>query len=80
MDPSSLEAAFERFPGQIAGVLACATFGTAPPASSGAWRELCEAHGVPLLIDSAPGFGTPRRRRSAYRRRGRHRDLFLPRH
>ncbi len=59
MDPAALEAAFERFPGQIAGVLACATFGTAPPAEQrAAWRELCDAHGVPLLIDSAPGFGS----------------------
>ena len=59
MDPAALEAAFERFGGQIAGVLACATFGTAPPAEQrAAWRELCDAHGVPLLIDSAPGFGS----------------------
>ena len=59
MDPAALEAAFERFPGQIAGVLACATFGTAPPAEQrAAWRELCDAHSVPLLIDSAPGFGS----------------------
>lgn len=59
MDPAALEAAFERFGGRIAGVLACATFGTAPVAGQrDAWRELCEAHGVPLLIDSAPGFGS----------------------
>jgi len=59
MDPAALEAAFERFGGQIAGVLSCATFGTAPAAEQrAAWRELCDAHGVPLLIDSAPGFGS----------------------
>jgi dTDP-4-amino-4,6-dideoxygalactose transaminase len=30
LDATALEAAFERFQGKIAGVLACATFGTAP--------------------------------------------------
>ena len=40
-------------------MLACATFGTAPSAEQReAWRDLCDAHGVPLMIDSAPGFGT----------------------
>jgi dTDP-4-amino-4,6-dideoxygalactose transaminase len=59
MEPAALEAAFERFGGKIAGVLACAAFGTAPaPTQRAAWRELCDAHDVPLLIDSAPGFGS----------------------
>jgi dTDP-4-amino-4,6-dideoxygalactose transaminase len=59
LDPAALEAALERFGGAVAGVLACATFGTAPADEQrAAWRELCEVHGVPLLIDSAPGFGT----------------------
>jgi dTDP-4-amino-4,6-dideoxygalactose transaminase len=59
MDPAALEAALERFDGEVAGVLACATFGTAPAAEQrAAWRELCDAHGTPLLIDSAPGFGS----------------------
>jgi dTDP-4-amino-4,6-dideoxygalactose transaminase len=58
LDPDALEAALERYSGQVAGVLACATFGTAPPpAQRAAWRAACEHHGVPLLIDSAPGFG-----------------------
>ena len=26
--------------------------------AASAWRDLCDAHGVPLMIDSAPGFGT----------------------
>lgn len=59
MDPRALEGALERFDGEVAGVLACATFGTAPAtAQRTAWRDLCEAHSVPLLIDSAPGFGS----------------------
>jgi dTDP-4-amino-4,6-dideoxygalactose transaminase len=42
----------------VAGVLACATFGTAPPvAMRAAWRAACADHGLPLVIDSAPGFG-----------------------
>jgi dTDP-4-amino-4,6-dideoxygalactose transaminase len=58
MDPTALEAALERFGHAVAGVVACATFGTAPAcAQRAAWRELCAAHGVPLVIDSAPGFG-----------------------
>lgn len=58
MDAGSLEAALEAFPGEVAGVLACSTFGTPPPtAQRAAWRRACERHGVPLLIDSAPGFG-----------------------
>lgn len=58
MDPAELEDALERYAGTVAGVLACATFGT-PPASvqRAAWRAACDRHGVPLLIDSAPGFG-----------------------
>jgi dTDP-4-amino-4,6-dideoxygalactose transaminase len=59
LDPDALQAALARHEGQVAGVLACANFGTAPPADQRtAWRELCAAHGVPLLVDSAPGFGS----------------------
>lgn len=44
---------------RVAGVLACSTFGTAPPvATRAAWRAACAAHGVPLVIDSAAAFGT----------------------
>ena len=58
MDPAALDAALDAHAGAVAGVLACATFGTAPPdAARAAWRASCERHGVPLLLDSAPGFG-----------------------
>jgi dTDP-4-amino-4,6-dideoxygalactose transaminase len=59
IDPSALQEALERFGSDVAGVLACATFGTAPaPAQRAAWRALCDAHGVPLVVDSAAGFGS----------------------
>jgi dTDP-4-amino-4,6-dideoxygalactose transaminase len=58
LDARALEDALERFGDRVAGVLACAAFGTAPPATLRAgWRSACERHGVPLLVDSAPGFG-----------------------
>jgi dTDP-4-amino-4,6-dideoxygalactose transaminase len=56
LDPIALEAALDARP--VAGVLACSTFGTAPHASLRAgWRAACARAGVPLLIDSAAGFG-----------------------
>ncbi len=59
LDPVQLEQALAARAGEIAGVLACAAFGTAPPPEvRAAWRELAAAHDVALLIDSAPGFGT----------------------
>ena len=59
LDPRQLEDALAAHPGQVAGVLACATFGTAPPpAVRAAWRAACAEHEVPLVIDSAPGFGS----------------------
>jgi dTDP-4-amino-4,6-dideoxygalactose transaminase len=58
MDPDRLEDTLRKHANTVAGVLACATFGTAPPnAQRMAWRESCEQHAVPLLIDAAPGFG-----------------------
>jgi dTDP-4-amino-4,6-dideoxygalactose transaminase len=59
MDSEELERALERHAGSVAGVLACAAFGTAPPSEQrAAWRAACARHGVPLLIDAAPGFGS----------------------
>ena len=40
-------------------MLACSTFGCAPPrAVSEEWERICIAHGVPLIVDSAAGFGS----------------------
>ncbi|HTN23629.1 MAG TPA: DegT/DnrJ/EryC1/StrS family aminotransferase [Solirubrobacteraceae bacterium] len=58
LDPASLDAALQARPGRVAGILACAPFGSAPAAAvREGWREVAARHGTPLLIDSAPGFG-----------------------
>lgn len=58
LDPGSLEGALRARPGRVAGILACAPFGSAPTSAlREAWREVATRHGVGLLIDSAPGFG-----------------------
>ncbi len=58
LDPDALERALAAGGGRVAGVLACSTFGTAPPvAVRRAWRAACAAADVPLLLDSAAGFG-----------------------
>jgi dTDP-4-amino-4,6-dideoxygalactose transaminase len=58
MDAGALEEALGRYAGQVAGVLGCSTFGAAPPtATREGWRTACCRHDVPLLIDSAAGFG-----------------------
>ena len=58
LDPEQLAGALDAYRGRVAGVLACTAFGTPPPAAvRSAWRELCGEAGVPLVIDSAPGFG-----------------------
>jgi dTDP-4-amino-4,6-dideoxygalactose transaminase len=59
LDPHALGDALATHGSEVAAVLACSTFGTAPAAAqSAAWRELCAEAGVPLLVDSAPGFGS----------------------
>jgi dTDP-4-amino-4,6-dideoxygalactose transaminase len=56
--PDALRGALEQYDGRVAGVMGCSTFGTAPPAAvRDGWHQLCDDHGVPLLIDSAAGFG-----------------------
>jgi dTDP-4-amino-4,6-dideoxygalactose transaminase len=58
INPDQLEIELSRYAGSVKGVLACATFGTAPSGEQrAAWRAICASHDVPLVIDSAPGFG-----------------------
>jgi dTDP-4-amino-4,6-dideoxygalactose transaminase len=55
----ALADAVERHRGELATVLACSAFGTAPePAVRSAWAEVCHNAGLPLLVDSAAGFGS----------------------
>src|SRR4051812_18596157 len=59
LDPEQLAEALRAHDGEVAGVLACANFGTAPaPEIRAAWRAACAEHGLPLVLDSAPGFGS----------------------
>lgn len=56
--PDALAEALARYDGRVAGVMGCSTFGTAAPAAvRERWRSLCADAGMPLLIDSAAGFG-----------------------
>jgi dTDP-4-amino-4,6-dideoxygalactose transaminase len=58
LDPARLGEALARHDGGVAGVLAGSTFGTpAPPVMRAEWRRLCAEHDVPLIVDSAAGFG-----------------------
>jgi len=58
LSPAALAAALDVRPGEVAGVMGCSTFGTAPPeAVRDGWREVAAANGAPLLLDSAAGFG-----------------------
>lgn len=58
LDPGALEGALDRRDGAVAAVLACSTFGLPVPAATRAsWAEVAAKAGVPLIIDSAAGFG-----------------------
>lgn len=58
LDSEQLERALEARGDDVAAILACSTFGTPPAVEQSArWRELAEAYGVPLVVDSAAGFG-----------------------
>jgi dTDP-4-amino-4,6-dideoxygalactose transaminase len=58
IDPSGLDAALDSGR-DVAGVLACSTFGASPPGwMRRAWRESCRSRGVPLVVDSAAAFGS----------------------
>jgi dTDP-4-amino-4,6-dideoxygalactose transaminase len=59
LDPHALRNALDEHGADVAAVLACSTFGTAPSsAQSEAWHDSCAEAGVPLIVDSAPGFGS----------------------
>ncbi len=54
----ALARAIEARGDAIAVVVACSAFGTTPaPQQSAEWERLCEAAGIPLIVDSAAGFG-----------------------
>lgn len=56
VDPSVLERVLSR--DDIALVLACSSFGTPPPPEvRRSWEGACAERGIPLVIDSAAGFG-----------------------
>jgi dTDP-4-amino-4,6-dideoxygalactose transaminase len=56
LDPERLEQALPG--GGIAAALAVSAFGTPPPAETRErWTRACRAAGVPLIVDSAAGFG-----------------------
>jgi dTDP-4-amino-4,6-dideoxygalactose transaminase len=58
LDPGALEAALRARCGRVVAVVAASTFGTPPPiAVRSQWEQAADAAGVPLLIDSAAGFG-----------------------
>jgi dTDP-4-amino-4,6-dideoxygalactose transaminase len=58
LDPTALADALDARAGAVAAVLAGSTFGTPPPAlQRAAWEDAARAAGVPLLVDSAAGFG-----------------------
>jgi len=58
LDPDSLQRALARRRGSVAAVLACSTFGIPPSsAQQAAWEDAAHRASVPLIVDSAAGFG-----------------------
>lgn len=58
LDAAALEHELTRRRGNIAVVIAVSSFGTPPPAEvRHRWEAACRAAGVPLVVDSAAGFG-----------------------
>lgn len=54
---ASAHAAFETHADRVVGILLCNTFGIGAP-DVAAWEELAKNRNVPLIIDSAAGFGS----------------------
>jgi dTDP-4-amino-4,6-dideoxygalactose transaminase len=62
----ALQSALDQRAGSVAAVLACSTFGTpAPRALTERWEAAARGAGVPLLVDSAAGFGATDERGAA---------------
>ena len=58
LDPACLRDALDARGDRVAAILACSTFGVPPIASHRrAWERCASDAGVPLLVDSAAGFG-----------------------
>jgi dTDP-4-amino-4,6-dideoxygalactose transaminase len=58
LDPVALEAELAAREGRVALVLALSSFGTPPPPEvRWHWEAACHDAGVPLLVDSAAGYG-----------------------
>lgn len=58
LDPAELGDALDGHDGAVAAVLGTSTFGCpAPDGVERAWSELCNERGIPLIFDSAAGFG-----------------------
>ena len=57
MDANGYNALPEAVKKQVVGVLFCNTFGVGDP-NIGAWQTLCKKENLPLIIDSAAGFGS----------------------
>ncbi len=58
MSEHALARALERYGSRVAAVLGTSTFGCPPPHETRVrWEQLCQAAGVPLVVDSAAAFG-----------------------
>jgi dTDP-4-amino-4,6-dideoxygalactose transaminase len=58
LDPESLELALEARTGRVALAIALSSFGVPPPGPvRERWEAVCKQAGVPLLVDSAAGYG-----------------------
>jgi dTDP-4-amino-4,6-dideoxygalactose transaminase len=76
LHPEALDALLSSHGEDVAAVLACSTFGTAPAvAQTAAWERSCAEAGVPLLVDSAAGFGSRDEQGALLGRQG-HAEVF----
>jgi dTDP-4-amino-4,6-dideoxygalactose transaminase len=58
LDAASLESVLRAHGGDVSVVIAVGAFGTPPPSETRArWERACHSAGVPLIVDSAAGFG-----------------------